>query len=52
MHALESVGPYNLLAEIHGRVLHDGNMVGIPTHATGHMEHKFRNIEEHRRHLV
>src|SRR5574344_61996 len=52
MHAVESVGTDNLLKQIHGVVIHDGYVVGIPAYRATYVEHQFGDEKQQGTHFV
>ena len=52
MNAVERSGAYYLAEEIHGGVVHDGHVVGVPANGARHVQHKLGNEKKHRRNLV
>ena len=43
MYTIECSGTYNLGEELLGGIVHDGDMVGIPTDRTTDVQHEFGN---------
>ena len=43
---------HQLFEQIECLIVHDGYMIGVPTHRTAHMEHQFRNKKEKRRNQI
>ena len=52
MYTVEGAGTYNLLEQVERRVVHDGNVVRIPTDRTAYVQHQFRHVQQHGRNLV
>ena len=46
MGAIEGVGTYQLLEEVEGLIVHDGDMVGVPAYGARHMEHQLGHVHE------
>ena len=52
MGAIQSVCTDNFLEEVERLVVHNGNVVAIPTNGTRHVEHQFGHEQEQRSHHV